>query len=184
MSLQDLGAIGEVVGGIAVVVSLVYVAYQVRQSTRQIEQNSRHLEASMYHATNDAFFRWFALLAQDAGLAALWNRALAGETLSHDETTRVNSLIAMLFTCYENNFQQIRFGAMTRDTLEIARHDLSRLMSRPVIQTWWKRHGLGTLTPEFRQAVESLVSKVNSAKDAAQQDAAAVEPQRASIGLL
>lgn len=177
MNLQDLAAIGEIVGAIAVVVSLIYVAYQVRHSARQIEQNSRQLEASMYYASNDSFFRWFAMLAQDATLADLWSRALSGETLRHEEEIRVNSLILMLFTCYENNFQQVRVGAIVRNTLEISRHDLSRLMSRPVIQTWWKRHGPGALTPEFRQAVESLVCTMNSAKHATQQGAAADEPQ-------
>ena len=113
MSLQDLGAIGEVVGGIAVVVSLIYVAYQVRQSARQIEQNSRHLQASMYYAANDAFYRWFALLAEDEGLATLWTRALSGETLERNEKVRVNSLATMLFLSYENNFQQGQLGAMS-----------------------------------------------------------------------
>lgn len=178
MSLQDLGAIGEVVGAIAVVVSLIYVAYQVRHSARQIELNSRQLEASIYYSSNDAFFRWFALLAQDATLADLWTRALSDETLSQEETLRVNSLILMLLLCYENNFQQLRLGAIGRNTLEIARNDISRLMSRPVVQTWWKRHGPAALTPEFRQAIESLVSAMESAKDAAQQDAATGEPQR------
>jgi len=159
MSFQDFGAIGEMVGGIAVVVSLIYVAYQIRQSSRQIEQNSRHLEASMYYATNDAFYRWFALLAQDADLAALWRRALAGETLTPDETTRVHSLIAMLFLSYENNFQQLRLGAVKRDTFEIARSEISTLMSRSVVRAWWQRQGQRTLTPEFRRAIDSLVSE-------------------------
>jgi len=67
MTLQDLGAIGELVGGLAVVLSLVYVAFQVRQNSRQIEQNSRHLEASMYFASGDAFARWWSLLVQRPG---------------------------------------------------------------------------------------------------------------------
>jgi len=169
MSLQDLGAIGEAVGGIAVMVSLIYVAYQIRQSSRQIEQNSRHLEASMYHATNDAFYRWFALLAQDEELAALWRRALHGETLNRDEKTRVHSLLAMLFLSYENNFQQLLLGAVKRNTLEISRSEIARLMSTAVVRAWWNRQGRGALTPEFRRAIESLVSQLDDAKIAAQQ---------------
>lgn len=45
MTWEDLGAIGDLVGGVAVVVSLVYVAFQIRQNSRQIEQNSRHMAA-------------------------------------------------------------------------------------------------------------------------------------------
>jgi len=174
MDLQDLGAIGEVVGAIAVVVSLIYVAHQIRQSSRQIEQNSRHIEASMYHATNDSFYRWFAMLAQDASLAALWRRALADETtLTEDEMVRVNSLVAMLFLSYENNFQQLRLGVIERDTLEIARSNISVLMSRPVVQACWNRQGRRTLTPEFLLAIETLVADDRVARDGAEHGAAA-----------
>lgn len=159
MTLQDLGAIGEVVGGFAVVVSLVYVAYQIRQSSRQIEQNSRHIEASMYYATNDAFYRWFALLAQDAELAALWGRVLRGETLEREEQLRVNGLVAMLLLSYENNFQQNQLGAVRRDTLALAGPSLAALLSRPALQTWWQRESRRVLTPEFRSAVEALLAR-------------------------
>jgi len=159
MTLQDLSAIGEVIGSIAVVISLIYLAYQIRQSSRQMEMNSRQLEASMYHATNDSFYRWYSLLAQDAALAALWRRALTEETiLSDDEAVRVNSLVSMLFLSYENNFQQLRIGAINRDTLQIARSNILSLMSSPVVQMWWKRQGERILTPEFRLAIESLVA--------------------------
>ena len=41
MTLQDLGNIGELVGGFAVVISLIYLAIQVRQNTQQMQENSR-----------------------------------------------------------------------------------------------------------------------------------------------
>ena len=36
MSIQDWAAIGEIVGAIAVIVTLIYLATQIRQNTRQI----------------------------------------------------------------------------------------------------------------------------------------------------
>jgi hypothetical protein len=166
MRLQDLGAIGDLIGGVAVVVSLIYLAYQIRQNSKQIEQNSRHVEASMYHATNDAFNRWFALIAQDADLAALWHRTAAGEALKDEELMRVHALLSMLFLSYENNFQQIRLGSVTRETFEIARPAIAAVMSRPVVQAWWKRQGAQLLTPEFRLAIQALVSEANLARNA------------------
>jgi hypothetical protein len=41
MTIQEWGAIGEVVGGVAVVLSLLYLAYQIRQSTRTAKAASR-----------------------------------------------------------------------------------------------------------------------------------------------
>ena len=49
MNWEAIGAVGELVGGLAVVLSLGYVAYQVRQSSRQIALSSRTIEASMFN---------------------------------------------------------------------------------------------------------------------------------------
>ena len=159
MSWQDLGAIGDFIGGIAVVISLIYVGFQIRQNSKHIEQNSRQIQASSYHATNDAFYRWFSVLAEDAELAALWRRALAGAPLKDDELTRVHSLLAMIFLAFENFFEQHRLGAVTRNTLEVSRPDLLDLLSRPVAQAWWLRYAPRILTPEFRAAIDALVSR-------------------------
>ncbi len=183
MTLQDLSAIGEVVGSLAVVVSLIYLAHQIGQSSRQLEQNSRHIEASMYHATNDAFIRWYALLAQDASLAELWRRMLADESsLTDDETVRVNSLVAMLFLSYENNFQQFRLGAVKRNTLEIAGSDIAALFSRSMVQVWWKRQGKRIMAPEFQQAIESLVAESRIAREKSRKGAPAADVSISQTG--
>ncbi len=39
-TIQDYGALGELVGAIVVVITLVYLAFQIRQNTRQLEQNT------------------------------------------------------------------------------------------------------------------------------------------------
>ena len=36
MDIMELGAIGELVGGVAVLVTLVYLALQIRQNTSQV----------------------------------------------------------------------------------------------------------------------------------------------------
>jgi hypothetical protein len=41
MNWEAIGAISEMVGALGVVVSLVYLAFQIRQNTKQLEQNER-----------------------------------------------------------------------------------------------------------------------------------------------
>lgn len=156
MTLQDVGALGEAIGAIAVVVSLIYVAYQIRQSSHQLELNSRNIQASMYHATNDNFFRWFSLLAQDQELAGLWLRALQGEPLPPEERTRFNALAATLFLAYESNFEQLRLGTLGRNSLALSAPQIARMFASPHVGQWWQRHAPTTLTPEFRAEVERV----------------------------
>jgi len=53
-TIQELGAAGEFVGAIGVVVTLVYLAYQIRQNTVQLEQSTRTARAAAQNASNTA----------------------------------------------------------------------------------------------------------------------------------
>ena len=81
MTLQDYAAIGELIGALAVVISLIYVGYQIRQNTRVNSASARHaisefaLEFSKFNAAHadrlakvmqeteldeaDRLFRWW-----------------------------------------------------------------------------------------------------------------------------
>lgn len=53
-TIQDLGAVGEFVGAIGVVVTLGYLAFQIRQNTFQLEQNALTTKAAAVNASNIA----------------------------------------------------------------------------------------------------------------------------------
>ena len=71
MSLQDLGALGELVGAVAVVLTLLYVAAQIRQNTRS-------LRSATSFAVNQALAeingRW---VSNPDGFTDLWLRGCA-----------------------------------------------------------------------------------------------------------
>jgi len=150
-----IGAIGDLIGGVAVVLSLLYVAYQIRQSSRQIELSSRNIEASTYHETGDAFSRWLTLVAADELLADLFLRGLAGEELPATEALRFHFLLNSLLIAYENNYHQVKIGSVQRDSLEVNAENLKRILGSPGGSRWWKRWAPETLTPEFRAAVDA-----------------------------
>lgn len=54
MTLQDWGAIGELLGAIAVVVTLIYLAKQIRLNTRAMEENRKLALAQTYQMRSDA----------------------------------------------------------------------------------------------------------------------------------
>ena len=45
-SIQDIGALGEAIGAVAVLFTLLYLATQVRQSKKATEANTRSLRGS------------------------------------------------------------------------------------------------------------------------------------------
>ena len=54
MTWQDWGSIGEVVGAIAVVVTLIYLAKQIKQNTHAMEEGRRLALAQTYQMRSDA----------------------------------------------------------------------------------------------------------------------------------
>ena len=54
MTVMELGALGEFVGAIAVVATLVYLAVQIRQNTRAMEETKRLALAQTYQMRADA----------------------------------------------------------------------------------------------------------------------------------
>jgi hypothetical protein len=54
MNLQDWGAIGEVVGALAVVVTLIYLAKQIRLNTHAMDEGRKLALAQTYQLRSDA----------------------------------------------------------------------------------------------------------------------------------
>jgi hypothetical protein len=54
MTWQDWGAIGEIVGAVAVVVTLIYLAKQIKQNTHAMEEARRLALAQTYQMRSDA----------------------------------------------------------------------------------------------------------------------------------
>ena len=49
MSIQDWGAVGEIVGAIAVIITLIYLATQIRQNTRQMRSDGHVRVTNSYN---------------------------------------------------------------------------------------------------------------------------------------
>jgi hypothetical protein len=65
MDITTLAAWGEFIGGIAVVVSLIYLAGQIRQNSRLLRASIASTLAQLDYADN-------ALAAQDPEMSRIW----------------------------------------------------------------------------------------------------------------
>ncbi len=89
--IATLAAWGEFIGGIAVVVSLIYLAGQIRQ-------NSKLLRASTASATIAAFNATAGLMAQDPEAARIyWDAMLDRAALSESDRRRFDAMMGMNF---------------------------------------------------------------------------------------
>ena len=125
MSIQDWGAIGEVIGAAAVVVTLLYLTVQLRQNTRSMQSASFH---GAVRTLND-----FNLgMAHDAELSRIWDcGAKDPESLSAEEWLRFSAHVAPS-------------GSMQRGTVKVegehacwsSRHSSPRAAARRCLASW------------------------------------------------
>ena len=78
MNWEAIGAVGEIVGAIAVIATLAYLAIQVRQGTNSV-QGAAELEASKQ------FTDWHARITNSLELRTVWDKGAAGENLNDAE---------------------------------------------------------------------------------------------------
>jgi hypothetical protein len=96
MTLNDLANLGQIIGALAVVISLIYVALQIRQNTNAI----RSATAQTVH---EHFANWYHLIAADAELAQIAANGLRDyASLSEKEKVRFVATF-MSFLSYSQN---------------------------------------------------------------------------------
>src|SRR5476651_131803 len=96
MSLADLSSIGSFLSGVAVLASLIFVGFQLRQNTRAVRAT-----ASQAHASN--LQQIVTPIVESGEVARLWRLGLSNfETLTDDERVRFVAYTSGLFRFYES----------------------------------------------------------------------------------
>jgi hypothetical protein len=93
---EAISAIGQIVGAFAVVVSLVYLAREIRRNAR-----AERL------ASMDAFIRWLRQLTEHPQLSELYYRGIHDfESLEGADLVRFGTLLTQLFHIYHEIYYQ------------------------------------------------------------------------------
>jgi hypothetical protein len=152
MTLQDFGALGEVVGAVGVVVSLLYLSVQVRQNTRS-------LRASTYQSFSEYFAEFRAMLLAEPRLGAVFGKGLRSfEQLDAAERIQFDSIMMTFLRGVEVSFYQERNGlldaAYYRGWVEEA-HAMGR---QPGAREWWQGRA-ALFNEEFRAAWDADLAR-------------------------
>jgi len=121
---EAIGALGEIVGAGAVVVTLIYLAGQVRQATRATR-------AASFQAASALEQEFLLSVGQDPGTARTWAAFMFGDptTLSDDERAQGFFLMASILRRLENFHQQHLLGTISLEAWQ-ARQGMYRAIAR------------------------------------------------------
>lgn len=102
----------ELVAALGVILSLLFVGYQIRQNTQVAKGQTRQNLAALNQ-------EWLILQSQDAEFHALWRRAWieSDTTLSADESSRSNFMMLLNLRRLENVYFQFSEGLVDESAL-------------------------------------------------------------------
>jgi hypothetical protein len=148
-----LGAGAEMMGAIGVIVSLLYLSRQIRQSSDQTKQNSEIARGTAYQQFRNQVNDVVALRVADPVLNSIWERGLQDyDSLDVDEVARFNSMVFMIVGNWESQFYLQESGVL--DPEMGAGRKL--VTDTPGFQRWWERRG-DTYNSRFRAHIESYL---------------------------
>jgi len=157
---QLLGNYGEFVGAIAVVVTLGYLAVQVRHSRDATQANTRSMEMQSYQAwqaanvqINVAFSH--PLVAEAAALGNSDSRNLT--QASHVSHAMIH--LAMMQMAQSTDYLY-RAGLLDRELWEAEMNRAAGVLAQTGVRQWWDAGGNTQLAPSFVKLIESRESNL------------------------
>ena len=158
MNWEAIGAVGEILGAAAVVVTLAYLIVQMRQNTLATKAQTRSSITDQILDINNS------VLANPALLEAR-EKANADSPLTLDEQNILNVNMVNWLRHWENVHFQYRHG--TYDESEYLAQRVAWHHQLAVSSFWRQRwpNMCGMFSPEFVAEVDSLIARIESKKE-------------------
>ena len=136
VTIQDLGSIGELIGAIATVATLIYLATQIRQG-------SQATRTASYLSVSDRSGDFVRMCAEDPDLADLYSRACESyEDLPRPERARAHMVFSAQLFPNSAMLQLEQAGLVDRSAAKVLTEDSMHLLfSMPGIRQWWELEG-------------------------------------------
>jgi hypothetical protein len=138
-----------------VVISVLYLAIQVRQNTRSVR-------ASTYQAFSESFRDFRNLLLGDERLGALWGRGLRSRSeLSQTERSQFDTLLMNFLRGVEVSFYQETNGLLDAAFYNGWLDEALTIWRQPGPREWWLENAR-FFNPEFRAVWERRLTAESS----------------------
>jgi len=152
LNWEALGAIGEIAGAIGVIISLVYLAVQIRG-------DASAKRAAVVHEQSEAYRSFLQMISANGELGGLYLKGLRDfESLDDTEHVRFSSHLGFLFRVFEENFFQWKEGNLDPDHWHGYEAPLTDTAAYPGVRAWWKTRAHWYSAP-FGEFVEAKMDE-------------------------
>lgn len=134
MDFETVVNIAEFIGGIGVICSLIFVAYQMRENNMNTRDDNYHQVMSHNIATG-------RMIGADKHLASLYRRGCDDMLqLDIDERWQFGSLMTAIFCDFNEQYTLFNRGRLDAEFWRTIEYNMHFYLSRPGVQHWWRTH--------------------------------------------
>ena len=134
MTLDDLGSLGEAIGGISVVASFLYLAAQVRHSAKATR-------ASNYDSLNTGFESILLAIGSDSAISTVFTKGMTDYTsLDSDERVRFHMIASAFVNRLDTAIHFHEQRVVEAEALRGFSAGVTAVLSSPCAAQWWKEN--------------------------------------------
>ena len=151
ITISDLGSLGEFVGAIAVIASLIYVGAQIKQNTNAVRISTAQAHLDIWNDVVSNF-------CQSPELASIYSRGLSDVSiLNESEKVQFFAQVGLIFRYYESSYLQRDEQALDERLWQGLNQTLIDTLFYPGVRQWWevRRHWF---YKDFQKLVDEIAA--------------------------
>ena len=152
MNWEAIGAIGELVGAVGVIATLVYLAAQIRQNSAVVRSATRQAIS-----TQQAEFGLQVAASSDLRAAIAHWLDMQSSPPSPDDQVRNQFFLRSALRMFENQFHQNMDGTFEDTVWSGYVENMKRIFAQPAFRQWWAE-SRALYSNEFAGFVDSFLS--------------------------
>ena len=151
MTITELGSVGELIGAVATVATLMYLALQIRANTL----------SAKYSAINDIINRvikWQSRIADTPGLMSSWKEGTQNyHGLNIEEQVRFTSIAVEMLAAIEATLETAKNDGIKPESVDAVRAMVHQLMRNKGVREYWEASGRNLFAQDFVNEVDIIL---------------------------
>ena len=151
MTISELGSIGELIGAVATVATLLYLSLQIRANTH----------SAKYNAINDIINRvikWQSRIADTPDLMQCWTIGTKDyRNLSVEEQVRFTSIALEMLAGIEATLETAKTDGIKPESVAAVKAMIHQLMRNNGVREYWMISGRNLFAQDFVKEVEEIL---------------------------
>ena len=158
MTISELGSVGELIGAIATVATLLYLALQIRANTL----------SAKYSAINDIINRvikWQSRIADTPDLMSSWKEGTQDyHALNIEDQVRFTSIAVEMLAAIEATLETAKNDGIKPESVDAVRAMVHQLKRNKGVREYWESSGRNLFAQDFVSEVDVILQEAANAE--------------------